>query len=225
LGGTSNHFRREALLEINAWDPYNVTEDADLGVRLYKRGYQTAIIDSTTYEEANSKLGNWIRQRSRWIKGYIQTWLVHMRHPVQLWKELGWKAFLGFQFAVGGNFFTSLLNPIYWIFTSLWFLFQWQFIQQIFPAVIFYLGAMCLFFGNFAFTYINVAGAMRRNYYDMVKYALLSPFYWALASLAAWRGFLQLFSNPYYWEKTVHGLHNKNVSIPAENPQEPGKSN
>ncbi|HPH96019.1 MAG TPA: glycosyltransferase family 2 protein [Anaerolineaceae bacterium] len=209
LGGTSNHFKRSALLEIGAWDPYNVTEDADLGIRLYKRGYKTAIVDSTTYEEANSKLGNWIRQRSRWIKGYIQTWLVHMRHPIRLWKEIGWKAFWGYQFVVGGNFISALLNPIYWVFTTVWFIFQWQFIQQIFPSAVFYFGALCLFFGNFAFTYINVAGAMRRNYYGMVKYALLSPFYWALASLAAWKGFLQLFRNPHYWEKTIHGLSSK----------------
>lgn len=213
LGGTSNHFRRAALLEIGAWDPYNVTEDADLGIRLYKRGYKTAIVDSTTYEEANSKLGNWIRQRSRWIKGYIQTWLVHMRHPIRLWKEIGWKAFWGYQFVVGGNFLSALLNPIYWVFTTIWFIFQWHFIQQIFPSAVFYFGAICLFFGNFAFTYINVAGAMRRNYYGMVKYALLSPFYWALASIAAWKGFLQLFRNPHYWEKTIHGLSSKNTVI------------
>jgi glycosyltransferase XagB len=224
LGGTSNHFKRDALLDIGAWDPYNVTEDADLGVRLYKRGYQTAIVDSTTYEEANSKLGNWIRQRSRWIKGYIQTWLVHMRHPVRLWNEIGWKAFLGFQFVVGGNFFTALLNPIYWIFTTVWFLVKWPFIQQIFPAPIFYLGAFCLFIGNFAFTYINVAGAMRRNYYGMVKYALLSPLYWALASIAGWRGFLQLFSNPYFWEKTAHGLNDKPPVPPVNHGETPAAS-
>ena len=81
LGGTSNHFITDVLRELGAWDPFNVTEDADLGIRLHRRGYETAMIDSTTLEEANSELGNWIRQRSRWIKGYIQTWLVHMRHP------------------------------------------------------------------------------------------------------------------------------------------------
>ena len=206
LGGTSNHFRREALIECGAWDPYNVTEDADLGIRLYKRGYKTAIIDSTTYEEANSKVGNWVRQRSRWIKGYIVTWLVHMRHPVRLIREIGWKAFFGFQFVVAGTFFSALVNPIYWVFTTLWFLLNWQFIKNIFPPEIFYLGALCLYVGNFAFTYINVAGVLRRRFYGMVKYALVSPFYWAMASIGAWRGFIQLFTNPSYWEKTVHGL-------------------
>jgi cellulose synthase/poly-beta-1,6-N-acetylglucosamine synthase-like glycosyltransferase len=225
LGGTSNHFRRDALVEIGAWDPYNVTEDADLGIRLYKRGYKTFIIQSTTYEEANSKLDNWIRQRSRWIKGYIQTWLVHMRNPARLIKEIGWKAFMGFQFVVGGTFFSALLNPVYWVFTTIWYLYHWRFIQEIFPSVIFYLGAVCLFFGNFAFTYVNVAGALRRNYYGMVKYALVSPFYWALASIAAWRGFLQLFRNPYYWEKTIHGLSNKPSSPDGPgNPAGPASS-
>ncbi len=207
LGGTSNHFRTAALIDAGAWDPYNVTEDADLGIRLYKRGYKTAIIDSTTYEEANSQIYNWIRQRSRWIKGYIQTWLVHMRHPIRLWRETGWRGFWGFQFTVGGAFVAVLLNPIYWIMTTLWFWRQFPFINIIFPGIIYFFGAFCLFIGNFAFTYMNVAGALRRGYYDMVKHALLSPIYWGLASVAAWKGFFQLITQPHYWEKTQHGLH------------------
>ena len=206
LGGTSNHFRRDVLVEIGAWDPYNVTEDADLGVRLYKRGYKTAIIDSTTYEEATSRVNNWIRQRSRWIKGYIQTWLVHMRHPLQLINEIGLKAFLAFQIVVGGTFFAALMNPVYWLLTTLWFLVEWELIQRIFPGAVFYLGGLCLFVGNFAFTYMNVAGAMRRRYYGMVKYALLTPLYWGLTSIAAWKGFLQLIVKPHFWEKTEHGM-------------------
>ena len=202
-----NHFRTSVLVEAGAWDPHNVTEDADLGIRLYKRGYKTAIIDSTTYEEANSEINNWIRQRSRWIKGYIQTWLVHMRHPLRLLKATGWKGFWGFQFTVGGTFVSVLLNPIYWIMTTIWFWKQFPFIERIFPGPIYFIGAFCLFIGNFAFTYMNVAGAMRRGYYDMVKYALLSPIYWGLASVAAWKGFLQLFTQPHFWEKTSHGLH------------------
>ena len=79
LGGTSNHLRRDVLDEIGAWDPFNVTEDADLGVRIAASGYRTAVLDSSTLEEANSDPINWIRQRSRWYKGYLQTWLVHIR--------------------------------------------------------------------------------------------------------------------------------------------------
>lgn len=206
LGGTSNHFRRHLLEGLGAWDPYNVTEDADLGVRLYKAGYKTAMIDSTTFEEANSDLANWVRQRSRWVKGYIQTWLVHMRHPVTLYKEIGAKAFFGFNLTVGGTFLGFLLNPIYWLLTTLWFLTEWNVVQQMFPPAIYYIGAINLFIGNFAFTYMNVAGSLRREFYDMVKYALLSPIYWILMSIGAWKGFIQLLYKPFYWEKTVHGL-------------------
>jgi len=206
LGGTSNHFVREKLIEIGAWDPFNVTEDADLGIRLHKAGYKTAIIDSTTFEEANSELYNWIRQRSRWVKGYIQTWLVQMRHPLGLWRKLGWRSFFSFQFIVAGTFFAFLLNPFYWLLTTLWVLTEAGWIRQLFPGVVYYCAAFGLYIGNFTFTYINVAGAMRRGYYDLVKYALLSPLYWALMSIGAWKGLAQLVFRPHYWEKTEHGL-------------------
>ena len=207
LGGTSNHFRTSQLREMGAWDPYNVTEDADLGVRLFKAGGKTAVIDSTTYEEANSEIYNWIRQRSRWVKGYIQTYLVHMRHPLKLIREIGLYQFISFNLVIGGTFFGFLVNPIFWLLTTLWFLTHWGFIQQLFPAPIFYVGSIGLYLGNFAFMYTNVAGCMRRGYYDMVKYALISPIYWALMSVGAWKGFLQLFYRPSYWEKTKHGLY------------------
>src|SRR6185436_14208031 len=114
LGGTSNHFKTDTLVELGAWDPFNVAEDADLGIRLSKAGYKTAIIDSTTFEDANSDLENWIRQRSRWVKGYIQTWLVHMRHPLLLRRQIGWRSWFAFQFIIGGTFVGFLLNPVYW---------------------------------------------------------------------------------------------------------------
>lgn len=210
LGGTSNHFRRNLLEELGGWDPFNVTEDADLGVRLYKAGYKTAVIDSTTYEEANSDFKNWIRQRSRWIKGYIQTWLVHSRHPLKLRREIGTTAFIGFNLTVAGTFACLLINPIYWLLTFTWFLTHWGVIQQIFPPVIYYLGGINLFLGNFVFVYVNLAGCMRRQFYGLVKYALLIPLYWIMMSISAWKGFIQLMYKPFYWEKTVHGL-NKNT--------------
>jgi cellulose synthase/poly-beta-1,6-N-acetylglucosamine synthase-like glycosyltransferase len=206
LGGTSNHFQTDRLIELGAWDPFNVTEDADLGIRLHKAGYKTAIIDSTTYEEANSDLYNWIRQRSRWVKGYIQTWLVHMRHPLRLTRQVGLRSWLSFQLVVAGTFAGFVLNPLYWFLTSLWMLTEAELIRTMFPGFVYYAAAAGLFIGNFAFTYINVAGSMRRGYYDLVKYSLLSPLYWALMSVGAWKGLLQLFYRPYYWEKTVHGL-------------------
>lgn len=208
LGGTSNHFRTEALKLVGGWDPFNVTEDADLGLRIFKLGGATVVVDSTTYEEANSVVDNWIRQRSRWVKGYIQTYLVHMRHPMRLYQQLGPNGFFSFQLVIGGTFFGFLLNPLLWGLTGVWFITEWGVIQQIFPAPIYYMGATSLYVGNFAFAYMNVAGCLRRRYYSLVKWALLSPVYWVLMSIAAWKGFLQLFYRPFYWEKTVHGLTN-----------------
>lgn len=209
LGGTSNHFPTAKLLEAGAWDPYNVTEDADLGIRIFRHGWTTAVLDSTTYEEATSQVYNWVRQRSRWVKGYVQTFLVHTRHPIKLWRAVGTKAFLSFNLVVGGTFIGFLLNPIFWLLTILWYLVHAAFVRSLFPPAVFYMGAISLFVGNFAFMYLNVVGCIRRGYYHLVPYALLSPIYWMLMSLAAWKGFLQLCTNPFYWEKTVHGHYKK----------------
>lgn len=217
LGGTSNHFKTKVLKEINAWDPYNVTEDADLGIRLYKSGYSTAIVDSRTWEEANSRTGNWIRQRSRWIKGYMQTWLVHMRNPLRLWRELGPKGFIGFQVMVLATPLLPLLNPFYWVMIALWYGWKLQWIPQFFPGVIYYMAAMEFLVGNFLFVFSHVAGVFwvihqleRRKEnvfsYGLVKYALLTPIYWVLMSIAAVKAAWQLITKPFYWEKTTHGL-------------------
>jgi cellulose synthase/poly-beta-1,6-N-acetylglucosamine synthase-like glycosyltransferase len=206
LGGTSTHFRTDKLLELGAWDPFNVTEDADVGIRLSRAGYRTAMVDSTTLEEANSRVYNWIRQRSRWVKGYMQTWLVHMRDPVLLWRQLGPVNFFSFQLVVGGTFLTMLMNPIFWGLTSVWALTEAGLIREIFPGFVYFMGAANLFIGNFVFAYLNVIGALRRGYNELVKYALFSPLYWALMSVGAWKGLVQLITRPSYWEKTVHGL-------------------
>ncbi|TMV50885.1 glycosyltransferase [Paenibacillus mesophilus] len=217
LGGTSNHFKMSVLKEMGAWDPYNVTEDADLGIRLYKSGYTTAIVDSRTWEEANSRTGNWIRQRSRWIKGYMQTWLVHMRNPFRLYRELGLKGFMGFQVMVLATPMLPLLNPIFWLMLVLWYGWKLAIIPQFFPGIIYYFSAIEFLLGNFLFVFTNIAGVywvireleMKRKYdlsYSLVKYALLTPIYWAMMSIAAFKAAWQLVTKPFYWEKTVHGL-------------------
>ncbi|MGY2700472.1 glycosyltransferase [Nocardioides sp. HB32] len=205
LGGTSNHFVTSKLRELGAWDPFNVTEDADLGIRLHREGYRTAMIDSTTLEEANSQVPNWIRQRSRWNKGYIQTWLVHMRHPFQLLAATGLRGFLSINLTMG-TAFVLLLNPIFWGLTTLYVFTQAGIIQQLFPGIIFYVASALLFVGNFIFVYLSVAGSLQRGEFSLTRTALLSPVYWGLMSWAAWKGFIQLFTNPFYWEKTTHGL-------------------
>lgn len=205
LGGTSNHIKLDQLVEVGGWDPYNVTEDADLGIRLHQAGYRTTMMDSTTYEEANTEVGSWVRQRSRWIKGYIQTWLVYMRNPFRLMKNLGFRGFVSFQLLIGGTFI-FLINPIFWFLTTLFALTQAGFIQELFPGWVYYVAAALLFMGNFVFMYLGLAASVRRGDDSLAAYALFLPFYWCLMSVAAWKGFIQLFTNPFYWEKTEHGI-------------------
>ncbi|MFO7900445.1 MAG: glycosyltransferase [Planctomycetota bacterium] len=333
LGGTSNHFRTDVLREIGGWDPFNVTEDCDLGIRLHKMGYRTQVIDSTTWEEANSRVGNWIRQRSRWVKGYVQTHLTHMRRPLRtLWRLRPWGMF-NFLNAVGGLSLMLLLNPIFWVVLALyvglftadlaehdWSLERaigirqaiadasdvthietldrtirlphpsrrawpmvctgwrmdtppdasWQEVlrrgvgrdwnvfldaapslwsgegpppteetQRIEPvgpepgapaaragshaawrqlwgsrafhlwnvvSQTLFLVTLLLVLGNVFFVAVHVVACFRAGRPKLAGFGLLMPFYWVLISIAAWKGFFQLFTRPFYWEKTQHGL-------------------
>lgn len=211
LGGTSNHFKTKALKTLQGWDAFNVTEDADLGMRLYKYGYKTRMIDSTTYEEANSRFGNWVSQRTRWIKGYIQTYLVHMRRPGKLMRQVGFINWLNFQLIIGGKIFTILVNPLMWMITYLYFLSRTsvlgKFIESFFPAAIFYFGVIAFVAGNFLYLYSYMIGALKRQHYSIVKYAFLVPGYWLMMSLAAWRAVVELAFRPHHWAKTKHGFY------------------
>ncbi len=206
LGGTSNHFRMQVLREVNAWDPFNVTEDADLGVRLTQRGYSVGVVNSTTFEEANNHLGNWIRQRSRWVKGYMQTYLVHMRRPLDLYRSLGPVGFWGFQFFVGGNIVTILALPITYAMFGLWLWSKSPAFDVFFPPLVLYVSLFNLLMGNGMFIYLNMLGAFKRHLYTLIPYALTAPFYWVLMSIAGYKALWQLIQNPFYWEKTEHGL-------------------
>jgi glycosyltransferase XagB len=205
LGGTSNHFRLSALRAVGAWDPYNVTEDADLGVRFAQEGFTVGVINSTTFEEANGILPSWIRQRSRWIKGYMQTWLVHMRNPVALWRSIGPLGFFGFQFFIGGPPLIMLLNPLMWTLAISFFVFNDHAFGWLFPEPFGKLALFNLFVGNSLLIYFGVVAALKRRYYDLVPVGLMAPFYWVLHSIAAYKAALQLIRNPHYWEKTEHG--------------------
>ena len=207
LGGSSNHFPTALLRELNAWDPNNVTEDADLGMRLHRAGYRTVITESTTLEEANSDFVNWIKQRSRWGKGYAVSWLVQMRHPADLYKQLGFKGFVAVQLTLGGTFGVAVLNLFVWLLTLLWFLAQFNFIAYLFPSGIYYVGMVELLFGNFFFLYMGVWSCQHRGSWELTRLSLLAPVYWLMMSLAMLKAGLQLVTKPTYWEKTVHGLY------------------
>jgi glycosyltransferase XagB len=210
LGGTSNHFRRQVIEDIGGWDPFNVTEDADLGMRLHRKGFRTAILDSVTWEEANSDFVNWIKQRSRWYKGYIQTWVVHLRHPVTLYRQLGLRSFLEFNLFVGGTPLLALLNPVFWAMCILWFVSEPIVIRELLPQPIYYLSLVCWLFGNFALTYLNLLMASEMvGKHKFHRAALLTPVYWVMMSIAAVKAAVQYVFQPSHWEKTVHGLSGK----------------
>ncbi|KXF84414.1 N-acetylglucosaminyltransferase [Rhodococcus ruber Chol-4] len=206
LGGTSNHIRRSVFDEIGAWDPYNVTEDADLGVRIAESGYRTAVLDSTTLEEANSDPINWIRQRSRWYKGYLQTWLVHVRRPVQLWRGIGTVGMLRFTTLLAGTPIIACLNMVFWLITISWLLGQPFLVEEIFPWYVYFPALISLVFGNSAVLYMNLVACRETGNSALWLACLTVPLYWLMMSVAAIKGTYQLIRNPSYWEKTFHGL-------------------
>jgi cellulose synthase/poly-beta-1,6-N-acetylglucosamine synthase-like glycosyltransferase len=216
LGGTSNHFRTPALRALGGWDAYNVTEDLDLGMWIARRRWRVEILDSITWEEANSRLGNWIRQRSRWLKGYMQTYLVHMRSPFRLWRELGTVNFLAFQLLVGATPLTTLLNPALWGLTLAYGLTGSPLIQQLFPAPVFYVGVISMVLGNFVFAYYLVTGCLLLGNHRNAKWMLAAPLYWLLMSVAGWKAAIQVVLKPHYWEKTRHGLVEEDLVEPVE---------
>jgi len=205
LGGTSNHFRTRKLREIGGWDPYNVTEDADLGLRISRKKLKTAMLNSYTFEEANSNLGSWIRQRSRWNKGHVQTYLVHMRHPRTLLREMGWKQFFYFQLTFGGNIFLPLVNPLLWAVTLLALLSPGMFNFLFFYPLV-YVCIFNLIIGNGVFMLLHMGPYVMKKNYTSIPLAFIIPLYWILISIGDWRGVVQLVTKPFYWEKTEHGL-------------------
>ncbi|MCZ6679485.1 MAG: glycosyltransferase [Candidatus Poribacteria bacterium] len=211
LGGTSNHFPTERLRELGGWDAYNVTEDCELGVRLKRSSNQVGMIDSTTWEEANSRLGNWIRQRSRWLKGYLQTYFAHNRRPFRLFRDIGFWNVLHFHVLIGAGPLLCLINPVFWGMFWIHLATGSAFVERLFPTPSLYVGVFSLIVGNFAFVWLSMVGALIRKEYDLVKYALLMPLSWGLMSVAAWKALFQLIRVPHFWEKTNHGLTSRSI--------------
>jgi len=206
LGGTSNHFRMRTLRELGAWDPFNVTEDADLGMRIARKKYKTGVLNSHTYEEAVTSIRSWIKQRSRWVKGFVITWFVTMRHPIKVYKDIGLKNFLVFQTGFGGNFYLPLMNLFLWgVFVagfiipeyfSHWFDF-WPFAA---------IAVFNLIIGNLFFLVMMLLATWKEKQKDLLIYSLFSPIYWIFMSIGAWKGLIQLAAGKAYkWEKTAHG--------------------
>jgi cellulose synthase/poly-beta-1,6-N-acetylglucosamine synthase-like glycosyltransferase len=198
--------RVRALRELGGWDPYNVTEDADLGIRLHRAGLRTMMLHSATLEEANSDFVNWVKQRSRWYKGYLQTWLVHLRHPFRLRREVGWRGFAGFNLFVAGTPLLALLNPLFWALTVIWFAAHPHWLLTLFPAPLYYPAMLCWLVGNFVVIYMGVYAIRLAGRSELLVSSLLVPAYWVMMSIAAAKAAYQLAQTPSFWEKTTHGL-------------------
>ena len=208
LGGSSNHFRTEILRKLGGWDAYNVTEDADLGMRLARFGYRAGVIWSTTYEEAPARLTAWLRQRTRWFKGWMQTWLVHMREPIRLLRDLGPAGFVGFQLIVGGNALAALVHPLFLgnlIYSIAGGTPMWR-DGGLAGAVLAALYGTSILIGYLTSAFLGWLGLRRRGLSGTGWVLVLTPLHWLLLSLAAWRALYQLIFSPYSWEKTEHGL-------------------
>ena len=208
LGGTSNHFRRETLAAVGGWDPFNVTEDADLGFRLARRGWRTTVVWSTTWEEAPAGFRSWFRQRTRWLKGWMQTYLVHTRRPLRLIADLGLRGALGFHTLMGGLVLSALAHPL------LYALLAWQAAagrllapaETPLEAVLWAVAWINLAAGYLASIVVGAVSALRRGQPGLALSALLMPLCWLLVSAAAYRALYQLATDPYRWEKTEHGV-------------------
>jgi cellulose synthase/poly-beta-1,6-N-acetylglucosamine synthase-like glycosyltransferase len=216
LGGTSNHFRREALVRIGGWDPFNVTEDADISVRVARAGGRIDVIASVTSEEAPVTWRAWHLQRTRWMKGWLQTWLVHMRNPLKLAKDLGPRSFVTFQALILGQVLSALVCPIGigLIALDLAGLIPLFADRDFGGDLLLALQLVSLFCGwtGAAAALIAISGTSGRMVRRLDLFTV--PAYWLLLFGAAVAAMFELIVDPHRWNKTGHGI--------AERTPEPG---
>ncbi|MGI9353291.1 MAG: glycosyltransferase family 2 protein [Rhizobiaceae bacterium] len=216
LGGTSNHFKTEILRKVGAWDPFNVTEDADLGIRLYREGYRCETLSMPTYEEAPSQILPWLRQRTRWIKGWMQTILVHNRNPIEFSRNLGIKKTLAFHLFLTSLVISVLIHPIF-LFLSIYQVVNLTFTNHS-PFDTFLLGTSVFNLVGGYTTYALLAFAVLKTLKTTrsARYLVTLPVYWLIISIAGWRAVVHLIVKPHKWEKTPHGLANTEFGLTVE---------
>ncbi|MCC5991217.1 MAG: glycosyltransferase [Rhodobacteraceae bacterium] len=214
LGGTTLFFRRDVLERLGGWDAHNVTEDADLGIRLARHGYYTQLLDTVTYEEANCRALPWVKQRSRWLKGYAVTWLVHMRAPMLLWRQLGAWRFFGVQVLFLGTLVQFALAPLLWSFWLILLGIGHPLLAALPMAVI--IGFIALFLLSEAITLSIGFLALRARHHRHLRLWLPALHaYFPLAVLAVYKALWELLAAPYYWDKTSHGAHGSALDVIA----------
>ena len=207
LGGTSNHFRTSVLRDIHGWDAWNVTEDADLGLRLARLGHDVMDLPSSTLEEAPITLGAWMRQRTRWMKGYVQTSISHSRKPWTTLSQLGiWRFYAALVLSMG-SVLSALVYPILTgMFVTAWGSGAPRLQHSRWEAAM-HAGSLTLFFFGAASIFIPACLALhRRGLWRLLPWVPLLPVYYVLVSMAAWRALWELAVAPFRWNKTSHGL-------------------
>lgn len=198
LGGTSNHFRTKVLRQLGGWDAWNVTEDADLGMRCSALGYRVEIADSHTYGEMPHRIGAWTKQRTRWLKGFMLTALVHTRNPARTWRTFGRAGSVTMLTFMAGTPLLYLAQPVV---LAIWASHYTGFAARHLPvsSIVFNVQLAIVI----AWTALVVAAA-RRHHLAKAVFAPLLPAYWAMHWTASWRGLYQLIRAPFLWEKTPH---------------------
>lgn len=205
LGGTSNHFRVQALREVGSWDAFNVTEDADLGIRMARLRYRVGTLASRTFEEAPVSLNAWMGQRTRWMKGWMQTFIVHNRHAGKFLRDAGWVNFLVFQIYVGGMILTAPLHAAFVLVVLAKVVMFGTFDITIVDLWTF--SYVFLFIAGYTGAAINsIVGVIRLKRPGLLIYQILLPLYWMLTGFAAFRAAYELMVRPYFWSKTSHGV-------------------
>lgn len=205
LGGTSVFFRKSILEKIGAWDAHNVTEDADLGMRLARFGYRCEMIHSTTWEEANCRPWPWIKQRSRWLKGYAVTWATHMQRPVALYQDLGLRGFLGFQVLFLGALTSYLSIPLFWLIWTGTAGLNLPFWQTL-PHWVMWSFFASMITGQAVMLATALIAAKDSGRPRLFLWAFTLIAYWPLGAIAAYRAIGEVFTRPSYWAKTEHGI-------------------
>jgi cellulose synthase/poly-beta-1,6-N-acetylglucosamine synthase-like glycosyltransferase len=216
LGGTSNHFRIDALRASGGWDPNNVTEDADLGYRLARDGYALSMIGPPTYEEAPISFSAWLAQRTRWIKGHMQTWLVLMRNPFRTVHELGLRGFAMMQLMLGGGLIAAFAHgPLACI----------VLIAALSPYDLLTPSDFALaLFGYCVALFAALSAVALSGNLSHMRAALTMPFYWPLATIAAVRATVELLVRPHHWAKTAHGVSPRTrMPAPSATPNKPAE--
>lgn len=204
LGGTSNHFRLSALQRVGGWDAFNVTEDADLGLRLARLTMRIGTLSSDTREEAPVRLGPWMRQRTRWIKGWMQTMIVHDRHAGELLAQLGWRNMLFVQLHMGSLIISALVHAAF----VCGFLARWAITGRPpeWRGDLWDLAFLAVFIMGYGAAFaLALLGLKRQGRLDLAAYQVLLPVYWLLHAAAAIRAAVELVGHPYLWNKTQHG--------------------